>query len=122
MNMNRTQLREFVTAYMECALWSSTDDDGDPLDASYDLTDVVPTARRAMMRDCLNFIDANDTLLSQAGTPVQNGHDYWLTRNHHGAGFWDRGYGKVGDALTAAAHPDGPRDLYIGDDGRIYQA
>jgi hypothetical protein len=35
------------------------------------------------------------------------GHDFALTRNHHGAGFWDRGLGELGDRLTTAAHAFG---------------
>lgn len=48
------------------------------------------------------------------------GIDFWLTRNGHGAGFWDRGLGDVGTRLTCAAHNYGSVDLYAGDDGLIY--
>lgn len=35
------------------------------------------------------------------GTPDQFGHDMTLTRNRHGAGFWDRGLpGDLGDVLS----------------------
>ena len=50
----------------------------------------------------------------------QAGYDFWLTRNHHGAGFWDRGLDGVGRALTDAAHVYGEVNLYVGDNGRIY--
>lgn len=43
-------------------------------------------------------------------------HDYWLTRNHHGAGFWDRGLGKTGDRLTSLAY-DGEYHVYLDDNG-----
>lgn len=36
--------------------------------------------------------------------PGQVGHDLWLTQNRHGAGFWDRGLGKLGEQLTEIAH------------------
>ena len=49
-----------------------------------------------------------------------NGHDFWLTRNRHGAGFWDRGLEFVGINLTDAAHAWGEFNLYVGDDGLIY--
>jgi hypothetical protein len=55
-------------------------------------------------------------------TPAQIGHDFWLTRNRHGAGFWDRGLGDLGDKLTAAAHTYGESNLYVGDDGQVYVA
>lgn len=119
--MTKKELREFVVAYFEAALWSSTDDQGEPLDSGRAISDIAPTERRKAMRDCLNFIDANHRALSRAGSAEQNGHDYWLTRNGHGAGFWDRGYHKdIGKALTDAAHADGSCDLYVGDDGLIY--
>jgi hypothetical protein len=36
------------------------------------------------------------------------GHDFYLTRNRHGAGFWDGDYEKEkGERLTAASHPYG---------------
>jgi hypothetical protein len=34
--------------------------------------------------------------------PSQVGHDFILTANDHGAGFWDRGLGERGDRLTQA--------------------
>ena len=48
------------------------------------------------------------------------GHDLWLTRNRHGAGFWDRGQGELGDLLTKWAHAEGEANLTVGDDGMIY--
>lgn len=46
----------------------------------------------------------------------QHGHDFALTRNGHGAGFWDRGYGAVGDRLTEAAQAYGEHSV-LTDDG-----
>lgn len=113
--------KDFVAGYLECALWSSTDEDGTPLDDGRDADDIAPIAKRQMIRDCINFYAVNELMLAKAGTDTQNGHDYWLTRNHHGAGFWDRGYAtKVAKALTDAAHADGDCDLYVGDDGKVY--
>ena len=43
----------------------------------------------------------------------QLGHDLWLTRNHHGTGFWDRGLGGLGTSLTDIAHAMGEQHLYI---------
>lgn len=53
--------------------------------------------------------------------PEQIGHDFWLTRNHHGAGFWDRGLSNGrGKILTDIAHSFGELILYVGDDGQIH--
>ena len=53
-------------------------------------------------------------------TPEQIGHDFWLTRNGHGTGFWDRGLDDQGDALTTLCKIFGEQDAYEGDDGLIY--
>jgi hypothetical protein len=125
---SKTEVREFVAAYLDVALWSSCIGSGhaDPEDlslqaAGYEIDDIEPVSKRRMIRDCLNFIANNSLWLAKAGTPEQNGHDYWLTRERHGAGFWDRGYpAAVGKALTDAAHADGSQDLYLGDDDRVH--
>lgn len=126
--MSRThQLDTFTRAYIECALWSSSDNStpqgGEPLDANYDIDDIALESLEKMIGECQDFQNENSELLAQAGDDVQNGHDYWLTRNGHGAGFWDRGYPRIiSEGLTKAAKADGSRDLYVGDDGLIYQA
>lgn len=51
--------------------------------------------------------------------PCFQGHDFWLTRNHHGSGFLDRGLGQVGDILTAAAKSFGEVNLYVDDDFKV---
>lgn len=50
-------------------------------------------------------------------------HDFWLTRNGHGAGFWepgDYGWSDLGDKLTEFTKHYGEVNLYVGDDGTIY--
>lgn len=110
----------FLRAYIACAIWSSTDDDGDPLDYQFDESDLAPDALESMADDCAAFEATHAADLAQAGDAEQNGHDFWLTRNGHGAGFWDRGYGDVGRRLTDAAHAYGTSDLYVGDDGQLH--
>ena len=55
--------------------------------------------------------------------PELGGHDLWLTRNGHGAGFWDRDDclpEEARDRLTAAAKKYG--EVYLSaNDGAIYQ-
>lgn len=138
------RIDEFTRAYIECALWSSTDESndsgGDPIDQSFDIDDITRDALRSMAKDCRDFQKAFADLLTQASATLpcscgagddthlghtkgcatnrtydkeQAGHDFWLTRNRHGAGFWDRGLGEVGDKLTTAAHSYGDSNLYI---------
>lgn len=114
-------MQTFLSAYIECALWSSTDDNGEPLDANYYESDISEKTLTEMEADCLDFQEANRALLDASGLAQdQQGHDFWLTRNGHGAGFWDRGIGEIGTKLTDASKVYGSVDLYVGDDGKLY--
>lgn len=107
-----------VDGYVECALWADTptDEDGERPE-----TELSDEGRDDLRSDVTDFLSDDETLTLLVGLdPGQVGHDYWLTRNGHGAGFWDRGLGKRGDRLTEITKPYGSRDLYLGDDGLIY--
>lgn len=118
---NTTDLSDIERSYLECALWTSSD--GEPLDvAGYGVEDIAPETRKKMRAELTDFVLQNQALLKASGLPdTQIGHDFWLTRNGHGAGFWDRGLGAIGDQLTAACKTYASVDLYVGDDGKIYQ-
>jgi hypothetical protein len=115
-------IEKFIRAYKVAALWSSTDDQGEPLDTGRDLDDISGDTHNTMDRDCAAFVEQNWNDLQDL-EPEQCGHDFWLTRCGHGAGYWDRGLEELGDRLTAACGhgTNFPNiDLYVGDDGLIY--
>jgi hypothetical protein len=112
---------EFVRGYIECALWSSNDGEGTPLDDDHGPDDIATESIMRMTLDCDAFMSEQSHDL-EGIEPGQAGHDFWLTRNGHGAGFWDRGLGALGERLSDAAKACGTSDLYIGDDGTIYVA
>lgn len=110
----------FTRAYMEAALWSSTDDDGTPLDRDYSTADLSDETQAKMYADCAKFQELAGDLLDEVSLS-QAGHDFWLTRNGHGAGFWDGDYPKeIGEKLTKLSKRFGEYDLYVGDNGTIY--
>jgi hypothetical protein len=125
-----TKLDDFTLAYIEAALWSTNDESdesgGEPLDSNYSTEDIAPEALEQIVADCAKFQAENAADI--AAMPSRNGyksaelagHDFWLTRNGHGAGFWDRGLDELGERLTAAADTFGEVWPYVGDDGRIY--
>lgn len=123
------KLTEFEQGYIECALWSSMDDSndqgGEPLDQNYSITDIEPDTLDGMIKDCNEFIKANskeiETALDEGADYSQLGHDFWLTRNRHGAGFWDRDYADelTREALSEAARKCGEVDLFINDNNQV---
>lgn len=117
-------LDDFTRSYLETALWSSTyeleEGTSFPMDENFDLSNLSLEVVKQAIEDCQAFQEANKTILSKY--PIDNsGHDFWLTRNHHGASFWDGDYElKDGQELTKDSHAYGSVDLYVGDDGLIY--
>lgn len=130
-------------AYVECAVWAGLDwsdvvdggeDDPRPLDERYDVDDVDADTLAEIRADVEAFARTNWPRAAWAGwTPAQFGHDYYLTRNGHGTGYWDRtpadlgrptwyrdAVERVGRELADAARADGGAELYPGDDGRLY--
>jgi hypothetical protein len=117
--MNAGEVDAMTRQYVATALWSSLLDDGTPMDERYGIDDVEPASYQDMAQDCATFFSYEALDLADMDAE-QAGHDFWLTRNHHGAGFWDRGLGEAGDRLTREAQVYGGCDLYVGDDGRVY--
>lgn len=116
-----TYLRRFIASYMETALWASTDGDGQNLDADYSTADIAEDSVEAMEKDCASFVFTNRRDLLKSGqTPERAGHDYWLNRNGHGAGFWDEGLGELGKRLSDQSKWAGTCDIYPGDDGQLH--
>lgn len=115
--------------YLICALWSSTDDEGEPMDSGRDLNDIADETKvkaREDVADFLELLEREGVAWSDHWTPEQMGHDLWLTRNGHGTGFWDRygvcdetGYA-MGQTLDKWAQTYGGVDLFVGDDGKVH--
>lgn len=119
----RMSLAAFERGYVDCALWCGV------ADVSADVVhltegDLTDAALEQMVRDAAAFEAANRALLdgaNDAGCDDDRlGHDFWLTRNRHGAGFWDRGLGEIGHKLTDAAHAEGECALYLGADDKVH--
>lgn len=118
-------MSQFIDAYIKAALWSSTYETEDREDNPMDDGEhkLAPEAKEQMEKDCADFLAYCESInlnpFPDGESEEQSGHDFWLTRNRHGAGYWDRGL-ETGDELTAAADTFGSSDLYVGDDGFIY--
>ena len=119
-------LENMVEDYLVCALWSSTDENGRPLDDDFGTEDIDAATTKQTEEDCKAFLEECQDVLEQIGEyPFSFGHDFWLSRNGHGAGFFDRvgpnhPHAKLYDILQDRARVWGSVDLYVGDDGNIY--
>lgn len=136
MNITERQIQLFIVGYLTAALWSSTDtlppqegeEEGE--DVNLDAYEWADGEAEKLHADCRDFITshATDLLLyaeQKSHAPEYDafecaGHDFWLTRNGHGVGFWDRGLGELGDRLTKASEAYSGLDLYLGDDESVY--
>lgn len=124
-HQDKLQRAAFIQAFVICALWSTTDNadpgGGEPLENNFSESDFDSVTKAIIDTDCEAFMDAN--MFDLVNYPAdQAGHDFFLTRNHHGAGFWDRDYGTkdLRSRLTNSSHAFGETDIYVGDDKKLY--
>lgn len=108
------EIVDMLNGYLEAALWTEEEELG-----LANLSDISNDSKIDAYRDVKTFIEKAGSLLDGL-EPSQIGHDLWLSRNGHGAGFFDRGLGEIGDTLQDIAREMGSKYLYIGDDGKIY--
>lgn len=115
--------------YVRAALWSTNDesreDGGDPLDDNYTIEDLDESCAAQMKKDCESFYNENKQDIGEDVVDVERaGHDFWLTRNGHGAGFWDGDWDtdanpERGERLTAACKKYHEVNLMV-DNGKIF--
>ena len=122
---SESYIKEFTDQYFATLLWAEGDEEADPkggefFDQNYGVEDIDAATVESHKAECVHFVhlaweDIEDLKASTAG------HDFWLTRQGHGAGFWDGGYEEeVGERLTELSKRFGSGDCVIGDDGTIY--
>lgn len=114
--MLATMNDRMAMAYRECAIWSDAE--------SYEVPDDAPWSGEAMTQasiECAEFVREAERSGLDLGAwdAVELGHCLWLSRNGHGAGFFDRDLPHA-DALQELARGFGERAMYLGDDGQVY--
>lgn len=111
-------MNPMTNAALECLLWVETyTEDGVRL-ADADLSDYLldynihPDIVSGIDRMLNEFLAMAGDLLADDWTDDQIGHDFILTANRHGAGFWDRGLPN-GDELSEIAQTFGTISAYL---------
>jgi hypothetical protein len=89
-------IQTILKHYLICALWTEELD-------SREIEEIHPNNLEQARKDVETFVKKAGSLLDNMDEE-QIGHDFWLTRNGHGAGFWDRGLGEIGIKLTTISH------------------
>lgn len=146
-------LESMTDGYLDALLWTSVMDesaenggDSSYADEGYSAADVTPEFRARVLDHLLSVVVAHplavrlygarrllpaggsfrlgNVTVAQDGGWDYFGHDYLLTRDGHGAGFWDRGLGELGDYLTKIAESNGGSEhadgsLQLTADGQI---
>ena len=100
----------FLEQYLDTAFWVA---DIEPQELDED-------CHREATIECLAFLSLIDCYLNDDNRQ-QAAHDFYLSRNGHGTGFWDRPkaysyiIGNYADKFQAIAEGFGPADYYTTD-------
>ena len=117
-----TEFETFFHSFIEAALWCSSDINSDSdislENQNYSIDDIDSNSLKTLKIDCQEFF--NDNYSKIKNNLGRAGHDFWLTSNRHGAGFWDGDWEKeIGQELTKESHKYGERNFWV-NDGIIY--
>lgn len=114
----------FITSMADSAIESLMDsasfENNERLDEVYGVFDISAGTAREFIGECADFSSAQwDSVSRFAAKDV--GHDFTMTRNGEGVGFWDGDYPEpYATTLTDASKTYNEFSLYVGDNGTIY--
>jgi len=113
---NEDEVYQTLQGYLECALWIEELEE-------YSISDIDSLSTEQARDDIDKFLDELDEndlldeLVSQMGYSSV-GHDFWLTRNGHGTGFWDNSP-LAGEEITKICENFDHKDVFE-ENGKIY--
>lgn len=122
------QITAIVTAQLVALLWSEGDIfaengefTGNAWDELYAEDDATPELRAKLTKELSGDLPIQNALREYkerfgSDWTGQFGQDLALTRNHHGAGFWDHGLGEAGRVLTDWAESLSELHIFHGHD------
>lgn len=130
--MSEEYIQAFTVSALQTALWADSMPDEDDAECTetgmdaglargYDLTDMETDSRIQFEDYCRDFCEANASDLADIDAG-RAGHDFWLTAQGHGAGFWDGDYPEgIGTRLTESAKPYHFDSVWLTDDGVVIE-
>lgn len=118
-----TKLEQFIRGFTNCLYFVDTGDEGDP-PSELELS----TQALEYIRDvCTEFWNEHQDTIAEASCRSfditkedRAGFDFYLTRNGHGAGFWDGDWSEPhATILSDASEGYGDEYVYEDEDGTI---
>lgn len=117
---------DVLDSYYETAFWTEGDndfdneiqDDNNKLN-NKSISDISDKSKEQSKNDIIEFIKkAKEIAPEELSTYNEKslGHNIWLSRNGHGAGFFDDN----NDQLQQIARDMKSVNMYVGDDGQVY--
>lgn len=104
-DVSDAEFNAFHSAYIEALFFRETiGGDGNPLDSDYDSSDLSKRSETKIRHDCLAFYAMNHKTIQHGAAPMgqyydgatdairkaaYGGHDFYMTRQGHGVGFWE---------------------------------
>ena len=119
--MNIDTLTTFQRSFLNALLWSEVYDDPNDngITDEHSIEDIETGTLDTLLKECDDFCEMYGEHF--VGQESNAGHDFALTRNHHGCGFWDGDWPEPESGiLTAVCESAGEINLYVGDDGKLY--
>lgn len=116
----------FTTAYITAMFFT---EEGEHNLQNAGITEISEELMEKIEKDCADFQAKSQGLISSENcyydgcTPIEYaGHDFWMTRNGHGCGFWEKHdwAEPASTKLTELAESFGPMEVYLGDNGKVY--
>ncbi len=115
-------LSAIILGYCTCIEWAPSDEGENEELLSYDVERTAPRHVLEFIGRCaVAGVDYVAAIESIGYSRERLGHDFWLSRNGHGAGFFDRDElpKALRDALQCVAEACGAAETYIDDDGAL---
>jgi hypothetical protein len=118
----------FLQSYLAAMLFTESGDLACAFGLVADPAKISPELLASATADCRKFYNENHALFTDENckytgcTPDEYAaHDFWMTRNGHGVGFWDGGWAEpAATELHRASKAFGEMEVYTGDDGMYY--
>ena len=126
-----------LRALVASLLWSENDDSDEPLDSNYDIDDIDSDSLRKLEARYQAFAEKaeqqlvakfgddyssiEDFYIGSGNSDHQTEHDYIMTINGHGCGFWEKHDWQDGarEILETLASKESEIHAEVGDDGNI---